>query len=167
MNKIGYEANLRMAEASYFAPVLRMGKKTKKTGIGSKKRWNGSTYTERKREPFKPRFTPIRKVSKKQRARTKDWQAKFMIYKAKQVEIFGTPYCDMANGFPAVKCWGELEPDHIIPRGRHPKNVNGFWNMQAGCHGHHSLKTTTPGLGDKDFRSGKMIMAAHELDSGT
>ena len=118
-----------------------------------------------KRTGFKRNSEPIRKVSPKQRRRNVDWAEKARIYKAEQVRLFGTPFCEMARGFPSQKCYGELEADHVIPRGRHPENVDGYWNMQMGCHGHHFLKTSTPGMGDKDFRSRAMKEAAKELDA--
>jgi hypothetical protein len=156
----GQTLNLRYSEAPFLGNALRLGKRQK-----LKPRWNGATNRKSlKKGPFKPRFSHIRKVSPKQRARTKDWQAKFEIYKTEQTRILGTAYCEVGWHVGLGPCFGELEADHVIPRGRHPKNVDGFSNMQAICNRHHEWKTRTPGMGDKDFRSGRMIKAMQLLD---
>jgi hypothetical protein len=120
-----------------------------------------------RRDPHQPRKA-LRRVSAKQAKRTDEWQEKFSIYKTEQVKLLGSPYCErglwhVSSGQPAP-CWGELQPDHAIPRGRHPENCDSFSNMQSLCAGCHKWKTETPGQGDQDFRSHAMIEVCKELD---
>ncbi len=118
---------------------LRLGKKTEKTGVG------------RSRNPYIPQ-EGLKAMSPDQRERTDEWKEKFNAYKTHQVRMTGTCYCEAARWLDKP-CLGALEADHVIPRGRHPMNVDGYWNMQGICHGHHWLKTNTPGEGAHDFRS--------------
>lgn len=109
----------------------------------------------------------MKKVSDAQRARTEDWQEKFRLYKSMQTRMTGTCYCEAGIKGPWLgkKCLGLLEPDHVIPRGRCPKDVDSIKNMQALCHGHHWLKTYTPGEGDHDFRSAETKAELEKIDA--
>jgi 5-methylcytosine-specific restriction endonuclease McrA len=112
-----------------------------------------------KRDPNAPR-KGIRRVSKKQARRTAALKDKLLVLLAKQVELYGSTYCEAGCKLGDGKCGGDLVWDHVIPRSRHPQNVDGFYNAQVLCSVHNGLK----GSRSTDYRDGRMQDACRQLD---
>ena len=126
--------------------------KNKGTVIGCERDKNAAPY-EMKRSRLKP-------VSKKQRKRTDELDEKLKVLLTKQVELYGTTRCEAGFKLRDGKCFGVLHFDHIIPRSRHPENVDGYANGQILCTGHNGEK----GSKDTDYRPEKMREACEALD---
>jgi len=129
------------------------------TGIGMKRDPNTKPH-QMKRSRIKP-------VSKKQRKRTAELKDKLTILLTKQVELYGSPRCEAGFQLQDRKCMGDLCADHIIPRSRHPKNidVDGFSNLQVLC-GYHNTTYKGSRTGPAwDFRPQRMREACERLDS--
>jgi len=118
------------------------------TGIGMKRT-----------EPRKP----MRRMSKKQAKRTVMLKIKKLAIMIKQIEFHGTAYCERGMRAQDGKCQGELELDHVIPRGRGNHNVDDYSNLQLLCSSCHRFKTNN-GSGDEDFRDGRMICSMRTAD---
>ena len=136
-------------------------KETGKTGMGSKKRWNGSTPDKSSSSgPFKPRFSTLKKVSKKQRNRINSLKVKMAEIQAIQLKLYGKVFC--WAGYHEVKqtCSGPLVVDHVLTRNE--ENADGYWNLQLLCFHHNGIK----GSSRIELRSPEMIAAMIELDKG-
>jgi hypothetical protein len=45
--------------------------------------------------------------------------------------------CIAAELVPELRCWGPLDPQHVIPRSTAPELVSDLANIVACCRGHH------------------------------
>ena len=122
------------------------------TGIGMKR--------DKSAKPARLERSVLRRVSKKQKRRTDSLRAKLTALLTKQVELYGTTRCEAGINESCPTCFGELVLDHIIPRSRYPKGVDGFQNLQVICTGHNGAK----GSRAIDYRDTGMKWACIEMD---
>jgi hypothetical protein len=153
--------------------IMGHPKESKKTGIGLKKkehpvdcicsscckspvkwgfRWNG------KRKP-------IRKVSSKQRARTRKLHENFERVLKVQWDLYGANFCQAGAGEWRDKCPDNkngkrypLVPDHVLTR--NGKNVDRHGNLQPLC----SWCNFQKGSVRLDFRPAEFVKACEKLD---
>jgi hypothetical protein len=134
---------------------LRLGKKTKKTGIGMSK------------DPDAPR-KPMKFSSKKQTARTNALKEKLNIVLDAQESLYGIQGCEASRGHKDWKfrCPGldgrylTLVLDHVETR--NGWNADRYENLQVLCSWCNHQKGSIRGL---DFRPAIMIQSMRELDN--
>ena len=124
------------------------------TGMGFKRGPGAPRYAKQKKRAM------INPVSDKQQARTDELKAKLLVLLAKQHELYGTTRCEAGFSGEEGECFGDLFWDHVIPRSRFPKNVDGYSNAQVLCWFHNGKKSSKV----TDFRPPEMIEACKMLD---
>ena len=133
---------------------LRLGKKTKNTGIG------------RKKDPSKE-SEPIKAVSKKQRKRTDKLHGTFELVLKAQREFYGEEhnFCQAGAGEWRDRCPNNkkgkqypLVPDHVFTR--NGKNVDRPSNLQPLCNWCNFQK----GSRRIDFRPSEFVEVLKKLD---
>jgi 5-methylcytosine-specific restriction endonuclease McrA len=135
-------------------------KETGKSGIGSKKRWNGSTEERSSSSrPFKPKFSTLRKVSKKQRKRNDGLKVKLKRMKIVQETYGYQAHCQMCLG---KVCKNEgLVAEHIETRNEW--DADRYENLGiAGWKCNQAKGSVRTG----DYRPGWFVEEMRKLDKG-
>lgn len=169
MNHLNPEANISMSEAeNKFA--IRPTKGRGGIGGGSKKRPDGSSTWPEKKEPsrvlharnakFEPRFSPLKRESRKGGHRRRELDKKLKRMKLIQ-ELFGyNPHCQKCKAAEFDGSKVKLVPDHILTRNE--KNADRYENLGILCWGCNTKK----GSVREDYRPDWFKAEMVKLDSG-